>query len=124
MLNKAATLLVTVSILVLSGCCKEETLAKVDSPDKTVSAALTIRDCGATTAEHAGITLKSNTNWFGSEEAIFVTKYNSHIEMRWRSNSELMVFCAGCKPEDVRLQKTKFHTVTVDYKFGVAGLDY
>jgi hypothetical protein len=124
MVNKAATLLVTASMLVVSACCKEETLNKVDSPDKSFSAVLSIRDCGATTVEYTGLTLKSNRSWFGSEEAIFATKYDHGVELRWKNNSELVVYCPGCKAEEVSLQKTKFQTVSVDYKFGVAGLDY
>lgn len=123
MLNKAFTILATASLLVASGCCKEETLAKVDSPDNAVSASVSIRDCGATTVEHTGVTLKSNSSWFGAKETVFVTKYDHPVELRWKSNSELVVYCPGCKPDEVHLRKTKARNVNVDYKFGVAGLD-
>ena len=124
MLNKTVILLVVMSVLGLSGCCKDETVTQMDSPNKAFLAVLFVRDCGATDVEHTLITLKSNSSWLGTKETIFVTKYDHQPKMRWKSDSELVVYCPGCKPEEVRLQKTKFRSVTIDYKFGVAGLGY
>jgi len=93
MRKKAVALLSTALVLVLSGCCNEETLAKTDSPGKSVAAVLCVRDCGATTVEHTSITLKNNDGWFGAKKTIFVTKYDQRVEMQEQFRTSGLLSC-------------------------------
>jgi len=121
MFIKLTTLFLTGSMLFLFGCCGEETLERFESLDKSMLATVSVRDCGATTSEYTGVSLKSRHFW-SQEETIFSTKYDTRLEVRWNSNSELIISCRGCKQEEIRIQKTKLGSVNIAYSLGVAAL--
>jgi hypothetical protein len=122
MLKNLVTLLAMGSMLLLLGCCHQETLATIHSPDKSMTATVSIRDCGATTSEYTSVTLKSNHGWSRLKRTVFSTKYENQVNVRWEGNSELIISCRGCKPDEVRAQETTFSSVNIACRFGVAAL--
>jgi hypothetical protein len=113
-------LFVVACIALLSACshfpCDREKVSDTTSPNHQLTATLLYIECGAIGKDHTWVTLhETGKKYDRSNEIIFEAVQQNRVEIEWKDNSHLSIYCR-CRDEDVRFQVIKKGVVTISYK--------
>jgi hypothetical protein len=79
--------------IVVSGCCGDEIVSEVRSPDGLWTAKRRERDCGATTPVYTHILLSGPGH---TDELVMSIKYVPSLLITWKDNRTLVIDCSTC----------------------------
>lgn len=106
--------IITISFMFITACdddlCSNDVVKTVNSPDKSWSAVIFIRACGATTSDSYQLSiLEEGEELSNSKGNIFISQ--GEFEVNWSNNNKLQVTYSS----EVYKQKTQFQDVEIEY---------
>jgi hypothetical protein len=98
----------TLAVVVLASClCSDELVTEVPSPDRALTAAYFVRDCGATTDFVTAVSVRRGRGSYKDRSAqVFVVRGRHKVSLAWTGPRTLVVECSGCERKDVVYQVT------------------
>ena len=112
--SKAAALLCTCLVLLLSGCtiCTEQIVDETTSPDHAWTTRTTGRDCGQHAVPTMNVYLQRADSRARLGEIVVLVRNAHTMHVTWTSNTQVHVDCPGCGP-DVRIARPSAHGITI-----------
>jgi hypothetical protein len=115
------------SIITSLGCtvCNDSVMVMRDSPDKTTTAKVCLRNCGATTdyATYLRLSRRGPLGLVLKETTIAIIDQKVQLVPHWKSNRDLFVKCLNCKYPPRLLQlETRWESVSITYLLGDASI--